>query len=322
MKINRRLFFLPFVSACAKRPPAQLQKVAVSVGPFHTMSPLYLAYERGYFREAGIDLDIRPTRNSVEALPLVARGVLDAGLFSLMPGVVNAIAKGAKLRLVAAREHFSPCTDTGVIYRRKDRFPTGGHDASSWRGRRITLSTKTSTTDFAIDNWRKSLGLPFDGIDRRYMDRAGSLAALLSGSVDALANGFALPLNLGGKQSQIEIIDTPRALLDGVQFSNIYFAERLLSNLDLAAGFMAAYTRGTREYIAGANPKFLEDWIVQNQMDRQLVLAACRQSFAPDGAVHAPDVQRQIDWFVERGYCEQAVPAAALIDTRWQRSSS
>lgn len=321
MKFSRRTFFLPAAAAVASctRAPGPLRKIGVSVGPFHTMSPLYLAHERGYFREAGFDVQLRPTRNAAEALPLVAKGDLDAGFFSLTPASINIMDRGAKVRIAAAREFLSTCAETGMIYQRRDRFPAGGATAEAWRGKRVALATRTSTTDFVLDAWRKHLGLEHDQLERRYLDRAAGLAALFSGGVDAMLNSFSLPINAGEKQSLLEKNDASIRALDGLQYSFIFFSGSFVdAPAELGAAFLAAWFRGCREYLGGATPQFLHRWIEENHMDAPTVLNACRRSLVEDGAVRLADVRRQVEWYVERGYTE-TMPAKleTMYDPRW-----
>jgi hypothetical protein len=88
------------------------------------------------------------------------------------------------------------------------------------------------------------------------------------------------------------------------------------ADTELGADFLRTYFRGTREYLAGATPVFLENWVRDNGMDRDLVIKGCRDTFVPDGSISLADLQKYLDWLAERSYI-QPLKAEALADSRW-----
>jgi NitT/TauT family transport system substrate-binding protein len=320
VKLNRRYFLMSLAAAAAcNRPKSTLTKLAVSIGPFHTMSPLYVAHERGYFREAGFDLDIRLIREYSEVLPLLIQGVLDLGCFVLTPAICNVVAKGARIRIGAAREYVSTCSGVGVFYGRKDRFPKGFDDPSEWRGKRISTSTRGTITDFSLATLLDSMGLKTGDVQLLHLERAASLAALISGGLDGLMNGFGFSLPLGENATLVAQHDVvPRRLLKNFQYSYILFSEKLAGmDPEIGGAFLAAYLRGSREYMKGATPQYLEQWIEENHMDRNEVLGGCRDSFVLDGSIREDDIASQFAWYLKEGMVERTVTATQIVDRRW-----
>lgn len=320
MKLNRRYFLMGLAAAACSRPkPNSLTKLNVFIGPYHTMSPLYVAQERGYLREAGFDVDIRLMRAAAEALPLLANGTLDVGLSVLTPGICNLVAKGSKIKIAAAREHLSKCSGVGIFYGRKDRFPNGYDNPSEWRGKRISSATQGSVTDFALAMLLDSMGLKTKDINLLHIDRAAGLAALISGGLDGIMNGFGFSLPLGENAQLITTHDVIRAgLLKDFEYSYILFSEKLAAmNPDVGGAFLAAYLRGSNEYMKGATPQYLEQWIEENHMDRNEVLGGCRDSFVPDGSIREGDIARQFQWYLTEGLVEQIIAPEQLVDRRW-----
>ena len=321
MKLTRRYFLMTALgtAACNRPKSSARTKLTVSVGPFHTMSPLYVAYERGYFREAGFDLDIRPIRSSAEALPLLAQGVIDLGLFVLTPGICNLAAKGAKIKIAAAREYVSPCAGTGLFYGRKDRFTKPFEDRSQWHGKRISTSSKGSIAHFCFATMMDSMGLKTSDVQLFHLDRAAGVAGLLSGGLDGIANGFGFPLSLGENAALVTVSDVVvTRLLKEFQYSYILFSEKLAGmDPEIGGAFLAAYLRGSHEYVKGATPQYLEQWIEENRMDRKEVLGGCRDSFVVDGSIREGDITKQFQWFLNDGMVERTVPAEQIVDRRW-----
>jgi hypothetical protein len=73
--MSRRGFLLSSLAAArrGRARKAKMRKLSMAVGSYRTMSPFYLAHERGYFRDAGLDVTIHFIRNGPEALPLLAQ---------------------------------------------------------------------------------------------------------------------------------------------------------------------------------------------------------------------------------------------------------
>ena len=320
---RRRFLMLPAgaAAACGRARKAGVRKLAVALGPYLAMSPFYLAHERGYFRSAGFDIAIRVTLSATEVMPLLAQGTLDVGFLGSAPSLFNMLAQGARLRIAAAREYVVGCREVGFLYERTARFPAGDGDALAWRGKHVAVQNRGGIDEFAFDALRRRLGVAAGEVKTAYMDKAAALAALLSGGVDAMINGFGLPIDLGARRQEFLRNDAAARLVSGQQYSYILFAKSLLDgDPELGADFLKAYFRGTREYLAGATPDYFERYIRENGLERELVLKTCRTSLVPDGSVRIEDLQKYIDWANQQGYSQPA-KAEGMVDLRWLERS-
>ena len=62
---------------------------------------IYIAVEKGYFREAGIDLTLEPFNSSVRMLPALSTGELDVATGGIAASLFNGIARGLPIITVA-----------------------------------------------------------------------------------------------------------------------------------------------------------------------------------------------------------------------------
>lgn len=317
-RMDRRSFLAlaSALPACTRRPALGSRKLTVGLGSFLSMSPFYLAQERGYFHDAGFEIVTQVTRSSTAGLPLLAQGALDVGFYGSTAGLVNLFAQGARVRIAAAREIMSQCGDSAVLYENKSRFKGGDTSAEAWLGKRVAQQTRGAPADFAFWRFLQHAGVPASGVKRIYTERSAELAALLSGGVDAMVNGFAIPLNFGERQAEFQRNDAPVRLVDGMQYTYVLFSKSLLdADPHIGADFLRAYFRGTREYLAGATPQFFTRWVSDNGLDAQTVAAMCRNTFQADGSVRVDDLQTYLDWLVEEGLA-QKTSAVGLVDIR------
>ena len=98
--MRRRDFLLPVACAalagCAKRNSKPLQTIRIGIGNYAAISPLYVALERGYFRDAGFDVQPEQVVRTGDTVALLASGHLDAAFAFAAPPVMNAVAQGMR----------------------------------------------------------------------------------------------------------------------------------------------------------------------------------------------------------------------------------
>jgi NitT/TauT family transport system substrate-binding protein len=307
-------------AGCSRRhasgPPRQLE---VAASRYLVMAPLYLAYERGYFAQAGLELAIRHFASAAQALPLLAAGKLDVSFSALSPALLNAVAKGSTIRIVAGREVASPvCGEVGVIYGRREAFPRGIEDLRHLRGKRLAAGAMASVAGFLVDTLLAQAGLRETDLELLYMDRSNAVAALTAGKIDAMLSGLHPEKDLVATLPQLVRSTAVAQALAGFQYSHILFGESLLK-AEPAAGarFLAAYLRGVREYRAGATPRFQEEYIRENKLDPRAVQVTCRETSTPDGSIDLGSLRRFLEWAIGKGYSQPGLRAEQLVDHRF-----
>src|SRR4051812_1184156 len=81
----------------AAPPPAATLKIAAQ--PSIASAARYVAVDRGYLREQGIEMEEVPSTTSAQMLPSLAAGQVDMGLGGAAAGIFNAIAQGIPVRM-------------------------------------------------------------------------------------------------------------------------------------------------------------------------------------------------------------------------------
>jgi len=313
-------------SACAVLPasrstsaPGRTQ-VRVAVGPYLTMSPFYVGYEFGYFTDAGFDVELKTGIGSVQLIPLAAGGEVDVCFLSQSPPFLNAVAKGARIKIVAGRDKaMSTCRGTGTVYVRQREFPNGISDLRLLRGKKVALTgTLGGHTHFVLDVLLEHFGMRPDDVQVLEMrQKAECIAALRSGAVDALVSDST---DLRPLQATLQLTTGPELadVLPGYEYSYIMFGRRLLdADVRTGANFLAAYLRGAREYLNGKTPAFMDEFARSSGLDPKVVRAECRDRFVHDGSIKVEDLRYYIRWAAAKGYCPAGLDPAACIDMRF-----
>lgn len=123
-------------AAAQTQAAAQPKKIAFLTNyTFHGRhSPFFVGLEKGYYRDAGFDIDIAPATGSGFVIAAIDSGKADYGMAEAGP-VVQAVAKGAKVRSFMV---FTDISTSGLAS--LEPYPTIG----SLKGKRIAASQTDS----------------------------------------------------------------------------------------------------------------------------------------------------------------------------------
>ncbi|MFJ6786175.1 ABC transporter substrate-binding protein [Streptomyces angustmyceticus] len=233
--------------APAPRPLAKHRTLTVATGTLGAeyVAPLRLALARGEFRKEGLDvrLKVLPTP---DALPLLAKGELDALWAAPEAAVVGGVNGGFDIRWVAGNFSPGPGSRSGLWVRLKD-----GESASSvsLRGTRLgTMIGKGSVIMYPMATAFAGHGADLRSVAFQQLGSADVLTALTGGGVDSAwlldpvwrrvddSPGYAF---LGGQ---------PR----GEPLGGALYGPNLLQrDPDAGVAFLRAYIRTVNTYFAG-----------------------------------------------------------------------
>src|SRR5262245_26859095 len=102
-----RLRKTPFV-VCAflyalPTPTGTAAAQAITVGATSSTSdaPIFIADQKGYFRDEGLDVKVTNFRSAADMVAPLGAGQIEAGAGSASAGLYNAVARGIKIKIVA-----------------------------------------------------------------------------------------------------------------------------------------------------------------------------------------------------------------------------
>lgn len=313
---RRDLLFAAAAVSCGSPKPQGRPVIQVALNPHWSMSPTYLAEELGFFRGAGLDLKIHRLRHQ-QSVPLLLDGKLDVVYTALPPSIINAVGKGAGVRLVAAREYVNAsCGDFLSLYMYRKSAPSGPVGPQHFRGKRFSVRKGTGS-EFALDVYLKHFGVARSEIRTVPLDDRASAIAITEGKIDGL---IALEF---GRSPAAHSADVVRLLpfsdlKPKLQYAFIYFGPTLTQgNIETGARYLAAYLDGAQQFLAGKTPKYADEFVRELALDKDRAFSQCRDTFQPDGVISLDSVQQLIDWNLERGYIDQPLPANRLCDSRF-----
>lgn len=170
--------------APAAQPLQKKRKLTIATGTLSAeyVAPLQVALEKGEFSKEGLDVDLKvlPTP---EALPLLAKGEIDALWAAPEAAVVNGIKGGFDIRWVAGNFSPDPSSKSG-LWARTQKGRTG--KSIDFSNRKIgTMIGKGSVIAYPMDKIFSQHGSSMDSVTFQQLGSADVLTALTSGGVDS-----------------------------------------------------------------------------------------------------------------------------------------
>jgi NitT/TauT family transport system substrate-binding protein len=277
--------------------------------PFTDYAPFFVAKEKGYFEDNGLDVTLTVKSGSAETTQLLAAGQSQAGGDTWAAPFFNTIPQGATVAITAQLakvpedlEQKSPVPlivsqerfDSGELTSVADLAP--GEDGTK---KKVGIPGPGGFGEYSIALALEGAGLTMADIEPVFLGPPDTLAALESGGIDA---GWTIEPFPTIWADQTESISDDHAR--GVELGFVAFnRDWLEANIDAAILFTAAYLKASKELDAGgfADPEIQD--IIANYTDLPIeTLDAIGKTIrSDDGAFDEASVRAQEQYFRDAG---------------------
>ncbi|MCZ8321042.1 MAG: ABC transporter substrate-binding protein [Novosphingobium sp.] len=193
----KRLLMISAVLAAMTLPSHAQEKLSVRLdfSPWGVQAAMHLAKNRGWFREAGLDVDIQDGRGSGNTIQLVNAGQADVG--QVQVGLVgSARAQGAR---IVSIWNFQRKTDLCVLVDRASPI----NRIADLRGKKVVVFAASPWAPF-IDTFLRAGGLGRDDLPVEVVDPAALWGTYIAKRADGLMStvGSAIPIAEGPRPSK------------------------------------------------------------------------------------------------------------------------
>ncbi|MCL5959857.1 MAG: ABC transporter substrate-binding protein [Chloroflexi bacterium] len=298
-----------------------LTEVTVGGLGIGTDVPFWIAQDKGYFAEQGINMKFEPFRAGEEMIPLLATNKLAVGWVGTNPGMFNAYAQGVPINIVGSMAKMSPTQDSsGFIVRADlaDQIKT----AKDLKGRTIATNSMNAAGRMYLETYLQKGGLTFNDVTVKELSFPDVATAMGNKLVDfafiiepyiAIAASKKLATKVTG------VYDVYGPHDSGVLLGSPEFVQ----NKKLSQGFMVAFMKAGRDYynafIKGQEPLRTEmvQIAVKNTALKDPALYKVMSFSGPDpnGQVDLPALSKIQDYWVKVGSIKNPVEVNKMIDT-------
>ena len=321
-------FLMLVLGSCGSRPEAPapaagLEHVSVSYSPFLTFGPLIIAKEEGYFTEQGLDVEFVKLTRSTLGTASLAQGELDVLCGAINAGLLNAIVRGADIRIVACKGYVDPegCPQN-VVFVRRDLMESGAlDDPERVRGLRVSTKKDNLPSYFTALTLAR-LGLTLDDVELQFASTVARVEAIGSGDLDILHIGEPWVTRIKRKGTAA-VWATDVEVVPGFQHAVLSFGPSLLHERPgVGERFLAGYLKGVRQFKQGKTERNLDIVQKYTELERDLLTEACWCGFHADGTIAVDSALELQTWLHEQGQLDRPLAAEEFWDPTFVRRAN
>lgn len=313
--------------------PARAADV-LRIGLLHTLSPapLYIAMERGYFRDEGLDASFRFFEAAQPIAAAAVSGDIDVGITALTGGFFSLAGRGT-LKVIAGGLHEQPGYEGTAILASRKAYDAGLTSAARLAGHSLGITQFGSSFHYMAGRIAEREGFALKDLTLRPLQGIGNMvAAVRTGQVDATmaVASMARPLDAAG---EARIIGWAGDLVP-YQITAVFAPSRMLdARPDTLRRFVRAYRRGVADYRDGflrldpagkpvrdaktaALIPLIQKYVYAGDPDGPRKIEEGVGYYGEDARLDVEDVAAQLRWFTGQGLVKGQIEPADVIDTR------
>lgn len=286
-------------------------------------SPIYVALDKGYFKEQGISLDQITIVSLSDQIPVLAKGDLDFATGGWAASVANAVQRGFPVKVIADGGANYPGFSWQAITVRKDLYEQGKiRSIADLKGKKVAV-TAVQTMSRYFAPLLAEAKLTVKDVDFIPLAMPDTVAAYANNSIDAAFQMEPLLSQTVSRGLAVRLKPVSE-YRPGFQASIVLASPQFVENKDVANRWMLAYVRGIRSYLdtvaSGTGTEEListiskytpvKDKTVYEMMLKEKTMVG----FNPNGYPNKDTLAADVDHFLAEGYIKEKVDINSMID--------
>jgi NitT/TauT family transport system substrate-binding protein len=311
---------------------AAQEKVAVGVLRFVSSGALFVAAEKGYFKQEGLDVALKFFDAAQPISVAVVSGDVDLGLTAFTAGLFNLAGKGG-LKVIAAQAKEARGYEGNAILASNAAWEKGLRTLDDLPGRSLGITQVGSSFHYQIGQIARIKGFDLKTVSLKPLQSLSNMAAALTGGqVDAIiiAPHLANALLTSGNAKMLGWYSD----LDEYQFGALFASPKMIDTRRGAVEkFVRAYQKGAADVAAtllrkndagkrvfDAESHAIAALIAKHVYPADLPDKAVPQVEAstfyvdPQARLDVGDIYNQVAWYKAQGLVDASVEPKAFLD--------
>jgi len=317
-------------TAAAALPMPAFAKDKANVGVLRLTShaPNFVAFERGYFAEEGLDVEFKIFAAAQPMAVAIASGDADFGVTAISGGLISLAEKGATKVIGGALQEAKGISGQILLASNK-AYEEGVTSPKALKGRKIGITTAGSSFHYMAARMAEKDGVPASELRFTPLEKIPSIvSALKTGDIDAWAIQPSIGAGLvsSGAAKQIGLVAD---YLPDYQVTTVFTSSKIAADDKAKAqAFLRAFAKGAQAVNAALVEKSLSDgetkeilgmihkYVFQDQPAEKAYAAIQNgpMQIAPDCALRMGSIRDQLDWFKSEGMVKAEVTMEMLVD--------
>jgi NitT/TauT family transport system substrate-binding protein len=304
-------------AAVAPTAPPQRQAIRYGYVPIVASAAMYLAQDRGYFAEQGIDLEMLSFDSGALMPPALSAGQLEAGHGTPGPALFNALAREITIKTIASISY----NGTQLMVRKDlaDQI----RSVADLRGKRISFMVEGSPIDLTMRRVLYQNGLTLQDVDVQRLSMPDSTAALVNNGIDAAAVVEPFPVLIETRNAGSRPLDV-QGMVWQDEASIVLAGPSLLSRGDAAGtAFLVGFMKGMRDFEAAQRDHKLVDPAVTEIISHwtnipvEVLAQAVDSGAPPNNRVDLDDLIRQQDFWAQEGLVQNKANLSNFVEYKY-----
>ncbi|MBD1577024.1 ABC transporter substrate-binding protein [Vibrio sp. S11_S32] len=306
-------------------------EITVGALRFTSHAATFVAVERGYFKQQGLDVKLKFFQAAQPMAVAVASKDVDYAVTAMSGGLISLADKGA-IKIIGGSLTEDPKVNGQKIVVSNKAFESGVTDPSKLDGKVWAISQKGSSFHYVGSQIDQQ-----EGVDLRFkpLQKVGAIiGALKSGQVDAwsIVPHIAKPLADSGA---VHIIGNVSDYLPNYQVTTVFTSTKNANDeRDQTQAFLTALAKGAADYNAAmvdhtAGQQGQDDMVklIHKYIytDRPLEKAAPSiingsMRLNADNFLNMASLQNQLDWFQQGKMVKASIKLTDIVDTSYVKT--
>jgi NitT/TauT family transport system substrate-binding protein len=307
------------------------KKITVGALRFTSHSGSFIAVERDYFKEAGLDVELRFFQAAQPMAVAIASGDVDYAVTAISGGLISLADKGA-IKVIGGALSEEPGIDGQKILASDAAFQAGLTSPKMLDGKTYGMTQAGSSF-----HYMGSKVAAAEGVTPTFkpLQKVGAIiGALKSGQIDAwsIVPHIAKPLAGSGA---VHIIGNISDYLPNYQVTTVFTSAKNASGeQEMTKSFLAGFSKGVDDYNSTMIDKAGGEDGVNAMVDlihKYVYADRPREKAAPSiingtmrlnpgAALNTASVSDQLEWFKAEGLVDKGITMDTLVDSSYVKT--
>ena len=321
---GRRTLALAIIFSLTAGAAQAAERVRIGLLKLSSAAPLFLAKERGYFEQQGIDADLKFFDAAVPIAVATVSGDIDIGFTGFTAAFYNLAGKGG-LKVIAGTAREAPGFQNTAYVASRRAYDAGLKTLKDLPGHSVGITQVGSTFHYSLGLIADKLKFDVGAVRIVPLQSLPNVAAAIKGGqLDAAltATTTISPVVASGDAVVLGFVGDETPWMLGCAVASTATIEK---NRKLIEKILAAYRRGAEEYARvllkrDADGKFVRSdegdamlAIISKYTEQKVEQLRIGLSVV-DPALDSADIARQLAWFKRQKMIDPDVDAETIVD--------
>ena len=307
---------------------SQNRKIRVGALRFTSHSATFIAVVRGYFKAAGLDVELKFFQAATPMAVAIASGDVDYAVTAISGGLVSLADKGA-IKVIGGALSEEAGIDGQKILASDKAFKAGLTSPAGLDGKTFGITTAGSSFHYMGSKIAAKEGA---SVHFKPLQKVGVIiGALKSGQIDAwsIVPHIAKPLAGSGA---VHIIGNVSDYIPNYQVTTVFTsAKNAADERDMTTDFLGAFSKGVDDFNAAMVDKTQGDDGMNEMVDlihkyvyadrprekaaKSIINGSMRLNAG--AAINLASVEDQLNWFKSEGLVDAGISIDTLVDASY-----